>query len=211
LINRRCAPQNQEFETMDNRDPDPSEKSVSVPAGPPDERESVFSTALDQKRFNANLKRRQENRDALLAWIWKNLQPGVDFGRIHIRKNCNDKYNCVDPAHYSKPSLWKPGAEKIAGMLGLNVDFPNLELYERSIIEGNAPQIVMLRCVLSNANGQTLAVGAGARQVASDSRELADGRVIADFNKTLKMAKKSAMIDAILRAGGLSEIFTQDI
>ena len=47
-----------------------------------------------------------------------------------------------------------------------------------------------------------VADGVGARIIAQDN---------GDINKALKMAEKSAHIDATLRMAGLSEVFTQDI
>ena len=46
------------------------------------------------------------------------------------------------------------------------------------------------------------AEGTGARRIAQDN---------GDINKSLKMAEKSAHIDATLRVAGLSELFTQDL
>src|SRR5262249_55705626 len=60
---------------------------------------------------------------------------------------------------------------------------------------------VILRCELMK-DGCVVAEGIGARSMRQD-----DG----DLNKCLKMASKSAHIDATLRMGGLSEVFTQDI
>jgi hypothetical protein len=50
--------------------------------------------------------------------------------------------------------------------------------------------------------GQVVAEGVGARNLNQD---------YGDFNKALKMAEKSAHIDATLRLAGLSEVFTQDL
>ena len=44
--------------------------------------------------------------------------------------------------------------------------------------------------------------GRGARSLKKDG---------GDANKAIKMAEKSAMIDAVLRTGALSEVYTQDI
>ncbi|MDP2645319.1 MAG: hypothetical protein Q8P24_10295, partial [Desulfobacterales bacterium] len=83
------------------------------------------------ERFSQALERREDNRKALLKWIQSNLQAGIDFGQIHVagKDKCRlaQDYRaneCIDPRHWSKPSLWKPGAEKICGMLGLIPRFP---------------------------------------------------------------------------------------
>ncbi|MBT4361585.1 MAG: hypothetical protein HOD11_11515 [Candidatus Marinimicrobia bacterium] len=142
-------------------------------------------------QFRAGLDRRKENRDTLMDWIRSALVEGRDFGSIMIR------------GQKSKPSLLKPGAEKIAGMLGLIPRFPNLKEYEESAISGNDIDLIILKCELHNQSGEVVGEGVGAR-----SCEKQDN---GDLNKALKMAGKSAMIDATLRCAGISEVFTQDI
>ena len=161
------------------------------------------------ERFTQALGRREENRRALLQWIADNLKQGVDFGRIHVvgKDKCpmareGRAHQCDNPRHWSKPSLWKPGAEKICGMLGLIPRFPNLREYETAAINGTDIKVILLKCELHTNNGFVAAEGTGARSLRQDS---------GDINKSLKMAEKSAHIDATLRVAGLSEIFTQDI
>ena len=62
--------------------------------------------------------------------------------------------------------------------------------------------MIILKCELHTGNGFVAAEGTGARRVDQDR---------GDINKSLKMAEKSAHIDATLRVAGLSELFTQDI
>lgn len=141
-------------------------------------------------QFQAGLDRRGTNRKALIQWVRGELVENVDFGRIKIG------------GRLSKPSLYKPGAEKICGMLGVIATFPTLHDYEARILEGQALDQLLIRCELLNNMGQVVATGAGSRSVSQDQ---------GDLNKALKMCLKSAMIDATLRLGGLSEVFTQDI
>ena len=141
--------------------------------------------------FKAGLDRRKENRDTLMEWIRSSLVEGRDYGSIVIR------------GQQSKPSLFKPGAEKIAGMLGLIPRFPNLDQYEDAVLEGREITTVILKCELQNQIGEVIGEGVGARAVEDQDR--------GDLNKALKMASKSAMIDATLRCAGISEVFTQDI
>lgn len=141
--------------------------------------------------FKGALARRGENRNALIAWVREALVDGVDYGAI---KRSNGSM--------TKPSLRKPGAEKICGMLNVIPTFPTLKEYERLALEGIPIDQIILRCHLLSMSGEVLADGVGARSMKQDS---------GDLNKCLKMACKSAHIDATLRMGGLSEIFTQDI
>lgn len=149
--------------------------------------ESVPSSPMDMdpRDFKRALTRRRKNRDVLLDWIRENLKMGTDFMRVYSRKR----------GEWSKPFLRKAGSEKILSMLGLTPTFPNLD--EVDLTKG----IIGIRCVLLNWEGKEVGYGAGARLIADDN---------GDVNKALKMALKSAQIDATLRVGGLSEIFTQD-
>lgn len=145
---------------------------------------------LDPGVFRAGLARRGENRKALLSWVRGALVEGVDFGSIPTKRGA------------SKPSLWKPGAEKVCGMLGVTVSFPTLADYERAALSGVEIKTIILRCEILGPDGRVVADGMGARTLSQDS---------GDLNKTLKMAAKSAHVDATLRMGGLSEVFTQDL
>jgi hypothetical protein len=88
-------------------------------------------------------------------------------------------------------------------MLGLIPRFPNLDQYEQAVIGGSTLKMIILKCELHTGNGFVAAEGTGARTV--------DKQDNGDINKSLKMAEKSAHIDATLRVAGLSELFTQDI
>ena len=161
------------------------------------------------ERFTQALDRREVNRKALLKWIQGNLQAGIDYGQIHVvgRDKCRlagdgRAHECPDPRHWSKPSLWKPGAEKICGMMGLIPRFPNLAEYEKAALRGEDLKVIILKCELHTGSGFVAAEGTGARRVEQDR---------GDINKSLKMSVKSAHIDASLRVAGLSELFTQDI
>lgn len=159
---------------------------------------------LPAATFQEGLNRRKQNRAALMAWIRDALVDGSDFGRVHIanRSRCPDSRNCKNPSHYSKASLFKPGAEKICGMLGLTVRYPTLPEYERAALSGTQLSQIIIRCEIIDGSGRVVADGIGARIIAQDN---------GDINKSLKMAEKSAHIDATLRMAGLSEVFTQDI
>jgi hypothetical protein len=164
---------------------------------------------LPTPAFQAALERRKSNRAALVEWVRAALVESVDYGRIHSvgKSKCQlaaqgRAHECSDPAHWSKPSLWKPGAEKICGMLGVSVHYPTLCDYEKSALQGVELKTVIIRCELRDATGRTVADGIGARALTQD---------YGDLNKALKMAEKSAHIDATLRMAGLSEVFTQDL
>jgi hypothetical protein len=145
---------------------------------------------LPAEVFRAGLDRRLENRTALMTWVRDALIDGIDYGRIPTKRGL------------SKPSLWKPGAEKICGMLGVTVHYPTLHDYEQAALHGVQLQHIIIRCEIHDAAGHVVADGVGARSLKQD---------YGDINKALKMAEKSAHIDATLRMAGLSEVFTQDL
>lgn len=159
---------------------------------------------LPADTFREGLDRRRANRAVLMAWVHDALVEGIDYGRVHVvsRSKCHAGKDCRNPAHFSKPSLFKPGAEKICGMLGLTVRYPTLPDYEKAALTGAKLSQIIIRCEILEASGRVVADGVGARLLAQD---------YGDINKALKMAEKSAHIDATLRMAGLSEVFTQDI
>lgn len=159
---------------------------------------------LPSETFQAGLDRRKANRASLMVWIRDAMIEGTDYGRIHVvgRSKCQYGKNCKNPDHFSKPSLFKPGAEKICGMLGITVHYPTLPDYEKAALSGAKLAQIIIRCELRDAADRVVADGVGARSLAQD---------YGDVNKALKMAEKSAHIDATLRMAGLSEVFTQDL
>jgi hypothetical protein len=180
--------QNQPLEHAETM-PAPAGQGAEVRALAP---HPVSASPLDlpAEVFRAGLDRRKQNRASLMEWIRSALVEGVDYGRIQTKRGL------------SKPSLWKPGAEKICGMLGVSVHFPTLHDYEQAALHGVELHHVIIRCELTDAAGRVIADGVGARSLKQD---------YGDINKALKMAEKSAHIDATLRMAGLSEVFTQDL
>ncbi|BAO43897.1 hypothetical protein [Thiolapillus brandeum] len=185
-----------EAEAQDQESPDVS----TVPV----QNQTASPLDLPAEVFRAGLHRRKENRAALMEWVGDALVEGSDYGRIHVvgKNKCPHGNRCTNPAHFSKPSLFKPGAEKICGMLGITVHFPTLHDYEQAALHGVELHHIIVRCELHDASGHVVADGVGARSLKQD---------YGDINKALKMAEKSAHIDATLRMAGLSEVFTQDL
>ena len=184
----------------DEPTPEISPPAPAAPAPSPVQIGSAFD--IEPEAFQAGLDRRAMNRDALMTWIRDGLEEGIDWGKLHVvkRDQCDRGKYCDNPYHFSKPTLWKSGAEKVCGMLGLRATWVNLE-DQMERIQGQQTDIV-LKCHLVGADGVTIiSEGIGARALGQDS---------GDMNKALKMAKKSGLIDAVLNLG-LSDIFTQDL
>ena len=169
--------------------------------------QGALNAPVDQPgpdRFGDALAIRDMNRDQLLRWVQSHLVQGTDFGSI--------------PGS-SKPSLWQPGAQKICGMLSLVASFPDVEKYVDRCVAGEQIDTVLIRCYLSDAAGNVVAQGSGARDAVKQKpiyqgrgpdRKRTGTEEYRDLNYAIKMAQKSAHIDATNRASGLSAVFTQD-
>lgn len=171
-------------------------------------RRSVFDR--DPVEAEAQAGKRAENRAAFEAWIVKELTEGNDFGSIHItsRSGCDLGQSCskiARPGHWSKNSLFKPGAEKVLDYFGLVPSWPNLVSYEERALAGEPINEVVLRCEAVDEDGFSYAQGIGGREL----DQTRAGKP--DVNKTLKMAKKASIVDCALTLGKLSGHFTQDI
>lgn len=125
-------------------------------------------------------------------------------GFIELRQKFIAKVNaiCIEGKDYhviqGRKSLAKGGAEKIASIFHWTAKFEkdteSLEML------GDIKGLVAFKCTLHN--GQFVGEGRGSALLSKNN---------GDANKTLKMAQKSAFIDAVLRASGLSDFFTQDL
>jgi hypothetical protein len=115
-------------------------------------------------------------------------------------RKCKLGNACKNENHFSKQILFKPGAEKICGLVGLRAEYPAIAQYEQCAIEGRKIDVVILRCLLYSGD-RVVAEGTGSRLVSKD---------YGDINKSIKMAEKSGQIGAIMRCAGLSEIFSQE-
>ena len=130
--------------------------------------------------------------------IQKTLKEGHDYGVI--------------PGTGNKPTLLKPGAEKILMLMGVTSEYEIIERvqdYDRGFFA------FTVKCVLSRG-GQVITEGVGHTNTrerrytgVKEGREPQDPYTLA--NTVLKMAKKRAQVDATLTIAALSEIFTQDI
>lgn len=138
----------------------------------------------------------------------------------------------------SKPTLLKPGAEKLLMMFGLTSEYEfldKIEDYDKGIFA------YTMKCILSR-NGQKITEGVGScnskenkyrwRWIKEDDLPLGvdkdslkkktnnwgkteyqmeNDEIYSQANTILKMAKKRAQVDATLTVASLSELFTQDM
>lgn len=122
--------------------------------------------------------------------VEKNLNNGQDFGVI---------------PGTNKPTLLKPGAEKIQMLMGVTSEYEvttKIEDYERGFFA------YTVRCTLSKG-GTKITEGLGSAN--TKEKRYRNQDVFMIVNTVLKMAKKRAQIDATLTIASLSNVFTQDI
>jgi hypothetical protein len=149
---------------------------------------------LTPKQMQSQVTRDKEIRTVITAYIKENLKAGLDYGTITIERN--------GKSVTSKPTLFKPGSEKFCSLFKIRPVFrKDVETVD---MLGSRDGIVAYICELYDGKGRIVGEGRGVAVV-----DFAKG----DFNvnKQVKLAEKRAQIDAILRTGGLSDFFTQDI
>ena len=174
------------------------------------------------EQMKAGLDEYWERRVAFFKWLLSKLKAGVHFGyvpgcepRFDAKGNLVISYNkkkgngewerkesIVKPDQWqSKPSLYKAGADFISDLMGLRAEYDaDIEGWTQM---GKPAKTVVYRCRLySRATGELVSEGRGSRSV---------GQKGGDENNTVKMAQKSAKVDAVLNAYGMSDLFTQDM
>ncbi len=133
----------------------------------------------------------KEREDEMTRFIEEVMISGVDYGLV---------------PHTSKPTLLKPGAEKILNFLGLvarTVIMNRVEDIQAGYFAYEAKVYVI------DAEGVVRGEGVGITN--SKEGKYAKSTGFAVQNTVLKMAKKRALVDAALNVGGLSARFTQDV
>lgn len=156
---------------------------MALPEQPP-----PSPVSLSSETFATMLEEETRKRSLLKGFISAHLVAGTDFGTIEFGNGRS-----------SKPSLFKPGAEKVCSLLNLKAQFArDAEFYE--MLGEAAKGWIAFTCQLFTVHGAIAAEGRGAA-----------GPKHQDLNTRLKMAQKSAQIDATLRVAALSDYFTQDL
>ena len=159
---------------------------------------------LTTKDLQTRIEEETEQRKLITQFISNHMKDGVDFGRIHISKNCEDKYSCSyakHPGHFSKPSLFKPGSEKFVSLFHFRPTFERDD--DTWEMAGKPAGLFCYKCNLIAPNGAIVGEGRGTARVGEKQGQTE--------NNVVKIAEKRAQIDAVLRTGGLSDFFTQDI
>lgn len=138
---------------------------------------------MPENHFEQLLQRRAKNRMTFLTLVRETLTEGVDYCNLPVK------------GKKALPTLLKGGGEVVCQILGL---VPRIQIAE------STDAALTMCCELLDENQQAVSVGFGARAYTLDASQ--GGR-----NKTIKMAVKSAYLDAVIRAGALSSLFTLDL
>lgn len=150
---------------------------------------------LTPSQLRKQMARDQEVRAIVTEYISNNMKAGVDYGTITIKGKDGR-------THESKPSLFKPGAEKFCSLFKLRPTFRKDD--ETANMLGDTTGIIAYVCTLIDTRGRVVGEGRGTAKADISGYDF-------DINKQVKIAQKRAQTDAVLRTGGLSDFFTQDM
>lgn len=166
------------------------------------EKPSFGISQYGTKELTARIKEEAKMRKLITGFINEYMIDGVDYGRIHFSKTCANAYNpelCKINGHFSKPTLFKPGAEKFTSLFHLRAEYAkDTDSWEMA---GSPNGLFCYVCRLIDPYGNLAGEGRGSCTVESKK---------GDENTAMKIAEKRAKIDAVLSTGALSDFFTQD-
>jgi len=149
---------------------------------------------LTTQDLQVRIKEETEQRKLITEFITQHMKPGVDFGTITIKTRDGRELE-------SKPSLFKPGSEKFCSLFHFRPSFErDNDTWEMS---GKVSGLFCYKCDLVSNNGVVVGEGRGSASIGEKQGWTA--------NNAIKIAEKRAQIDAVLRTGGLSDFFTQDL
>jgi hypothetical protein len=157
----------------------------------PEPQKNVLISASDLKK---QIEQEKEIRGIITKYIESELKEGSDYGKITIKGKDGQSY-------ISKPTLFKPGSEKLMSIMHLRATFvKDDDTWEMS---GKVPGLFCYICYLVNSKGETVGEGRGAANLKEKMGWIE--------NNAIKIAQKRAQVDCVIRSGQLSDVFTQDI
>ncbi len=154
---------------------------------------------MSPKEMKMQMAEETKKRKLIVDFIAEHMKRGIDFGPIHVVKDCPNKYDCGNNYHFSKDVLFKPGAEKFSSLFKLRPEYSkDTDTWE---MLGSTPGVVCYICRFYTTSGALVGEGRGASSVGEKGNP----------NTAVKIAQKRAKIDAVLSTGALSDFFTQDL
>lgn len=175
----------------------PDEPRALATADPANDlRHTMMTLPID--RQNVLLAEYKARRDNFRVWLLNQMEQGVHYG---TPPGCEPRQNVRPEQWQSQPSLYAAGADLLCDLLGLRAEFSaDVAAWQQF---GSKPGYVVIVCKLfSRQTGEIVGEGRGARK---------EGQKGGDANNALKMAQKSAKVDAVLNGYGLRDVFTQDL
>ena len=122
-----------------------------------------------------------------------------------VQKTLHEKHDFGIIPGTDKPTLLKPGAEKILMMMGLRSEFEIVDStrdFEKGFFQ------YQVRCKLFKGD---MLITEGLGSCNTRERKYLKMDPYTMDNTVLKMAKKRALVDAALLVASLSDVFTQDV
>lgn len=158
----------------------------------PQKPQTLMSTISREELDNYSSQKKQ-----LMQWLASNLIEGVHYGYPPKTPRPADSKSWK-----AKPSLYKSGALTIVDLLQLRADF-SADQAARAMFE-HSENLLCIRCELySRATGELVGQGRGTYRV---------GQKGMNENSALKMAQKSALVDAVINTVPIAaELYTQDL
>lgn len=144
--------------------------------------------SADPQALARSMQTHQENERALREWLLANLEPGRDYGAIHVVKNCDNKHNCTNPYHYSEDRLYDSGAQRVRTILGLGARYPGMKAYREAPLKGIKILDVIATCEIVDGHGNVIGEMTGAANVAKHE---------GDLHNTITKAQKRARVNAV--------------
>lgn len=142
--------------------------------------------------------------DMSIQQVAQTMQKITQFQKV-IQQTLRQNHDYGIVPGTDKPTLLKPGAEKILMMMGLRSEF---EIVDSTRDFENGFFQYQVRCKLFKGN---MLITEGLGSCNTKERKYLKQDPFSIDNTILKMAKKRALVDATLLVASLSDVFTQDL
>ena len=142
--------------------------------------------------------------DMSIQQVAQTMQKITQFQKV-IQQTLRQNHDYGVVPGTDKPTLLKPGAEKILMMMGLQSEF---EIVDSTRDFENGFFQYQVRCKLHKGD---MLITEGLGSCNTKERKYAKQDPFSIDNTVLKMAKKRALVDAALLVASLSDVFTQDL
>lgn len=142
--------------------------------------------------------------DMSIQQVAQTMQKITQFQKV-IQQTLRQNHDYGIVPGTDKPTLLKPGAEKILMMMGLRSEF---EIVDSTRDFENGFFQYQVRCKLYKGD---MLITEGLGSCNTKERKYLKQDPFSIDNTILKMAKKRALVDAALLVASLSDVFTQDL